>query len=68
MSLLESLLQMGDALLELEHHQIRKRKGRPRVEILEEQLIFFTQHNFRVAEIARLFGRSRRIVEQHMQE
>lgn len=65
--LLEALIQVSRALeFEVEQSH-RRRRGRPCLPISEEQLLFFIQHNFKVAEIARLFGCSRRTIERRMQ-
>ena len=66
--LLEALIEVSCALeFEVERSHCRRR-GRPCFPISKEQLLFFVQHNFKVTEIARLFGCSRRTVERRMQE
>lgn len=61
--LLEALIEVSRALeFEVEQSH-RRRRGRPCFPISEGQLLFFVQHNFKVVEIARLFGCSRRTIE-----
>ena len=43
-------------------------RGRPRIEIPFEQLQFLLEKKFKVAEIAELFGTSKRTVERKMHE
>ena len=66
--LLESLLEVTRAIAyQAEQCQLR-RKGRPCIPISEEQILFFIEHDFKVMEIAKLFGCSKRTVERRMQE
>ena len=65
--LLESLIQVSNALLsEVEHSDRSRSRGRPCVDISDEQLLFFIQHSFKITDIAHLFGCSRRTVERRM--
>ena len=43
-------------------------RGRPQIEILFEQLQFFLEKKLKVAEIAELFGTSKRTVERKLHE
>ena len=66
--LLESLVLVANAVAdEIEQRQLR-RKGRPCISISEEQICFFFEHDFKIVDIAKLFGCSRRTVERRMQE
>ena len=66
--LLDSLIQVSNALLSEVEGSDRRRRGCPSFQISEEQLLFFIQHNFKVTEISRLFGCSRRTVERRLRE
>ena len=46
----------------------RSRKGRPRIDVEEEQLVFLIDANFRLADIASMFGCSRRTIERRLRE
>lgn len=49
-------------------HESSSHRGRPRIMISEEQLLFYVENGFKVCDIAALFGCSRRTVERRMQE
>ena len=57
-SLRELLLYMNRAT-----EESRATKGRPRINVEEEQLILLIDANFRVKDIALIFGCSRRTIE-----
>ena len=61
------VLDCFQALYESQEEEVVSR-GRPRVLISEEQLQFYVEHGFKLCDIARLFGCSRRTVERRMQE
>ena len=66
--LLESLLEVTNAIVfKVEQCQLR-RKGRPCIPISDGQIRFFIEHNFKVVGIAKLCGCSRRTIEQRMHE
>lgn len=66
--LLESLLQVTSAIAsEAEQSELR-RKGRPCIPISEEQIRYFVEHGFKIVQISKWFGCSRRTVERRMQE
>ena len=66
--LLDSLILVSNALLSAIEHSSHRSRGRPSINISEEQLLFFVQHGFKITEIAQLFGCSRRTVERRMRD
>ena len=48
--------------------QLARPVGRPAVDILENQLRFLVEHNFRIADIAQLFGCSCRTIVRRLKE
>ena len=67
-TLLESLVAITRAIADQAEQSQRRRRGRPCIAITEEQILFFAEHGFTTAAIAKLFGCSRRTVERRMQE
>lgn len=63
---LRELLRYLITIQEENTHRIRR--GRPRIDIEEEQLAFLIEANFRVQDIAAIFGCSRRTIERRLRE
>ena len=63
---------MRDLVHEMEIAQERERfqihRGRPRLQINQEQLIFLAESNFRVKDIATLFSCSSRTIERRLHD
>ena len=65
--LLDIVRNLVQSMISEREHEVYQR-GRPRIQIEEEQLRFLVESNFRIVDIASLFGCSRRTIERRMRE
>ena len=70
--ILSQLLLVRDALeIEVDARRVRElttQRGRPSLLIAKDHLQFYLQHNFKIQDIAVMFGCSKRTIEQRMTE
>lgn len=67
--LLRSVIAIREALSDLlENNYHQARRGRPTFPIEESHIKFYMEYNFTVAQIANMFGCSKRTIERRMQQ